>query len=121
MLFHKGGPENTRIETSPIIQTDPLVSVDPSITAGVMQQLGLVNISRLYLIFASKTAIQKKLTEIFKLLQSAEVNLPASELRDLLMHAIDACKCKEESHTRFAFRDLLQFERKINKDSHLED
>ena len=54
------GKIGTGIETSPIIQTDPLVSVDPSLSAGLMQQLGLVNIGRLYLILASKTAIQKE-------------------------------------------------------------
>jgi hypothetical protein len=106
------------IETSPLIKTDPLVSTD------FMGQLGVVNIREMNLIITAKTSIEKKLNEIFSLLQaSGVINIPHDDFYKLLVHAIDACKCKDETNTRFfSFPGRFTLlERTVKKDSHLKD
>jgi hypothetical protein len=100
----------------------PLISTEPVISTNLMGQLDIVNINKLNLIIAMKTSVHNKLSEIFVLLRdSGKTNIPSNDFHSLLLQAIYACTCKEESHTRFfSFpKRFILWDRTIKKDSHL--
>jgi hypothetical protein len=109
------------IQSEAGIELPPLISTDPVLSTNMVQQLGIFNVNRLALIIAAKTSTEKKLNEIFRLLETyGKTNLSNDELSRLLGHAIDACRCKEETNTRLATR-LFLFDRTVRKETHLKE
>jgi hypothetical protein len=79
------------------------------------QQLGNINLhieKLLPLHIELRTSTEKKIMEILDLLKSQQ-NITDND-RDIIMHAIDACKCKQYTATRIT----SYFQRTVIKTTH---